>query len=232
MPTFVAGSGTGDNYGNILLPIVDVQWFKSALFGALFELTNPDNWIEMGDIGVSFAVEEAVKMIEGYKFMNFNPFPVGVLIPYSSAVTPPGYLPCDNSEYNAVDYPELFAVIGYTYGGADGVFNTPYLQEAVLLDKGDVYEVGEYGGNSSIGLTVPQLPAHTHVDAGHSHTIPLTTTTLAFEPGEVIVTTPIPFLTANTGDTAVSLSDTGGNEQIDIRPFFMAVHYMIYAGRV
>jgi len=68
MPTFVAGIGTGESLAAVSLPVPDVDWFKSALFGALFELTNPENWIEMGDVDVSFAVEEAAKMIDNYGY--------------------------------------------------------------------------------------------------------------------------------------------------------------------
>lgn len=69
MPTFVVGSGVGEEYATISLPVPDVDWFKSALFGALFELTNADNWIEMGDVDVSFAVEEAAQMIASYGYL-------------------------------------------------------------------------------------------------------------------------------------------------------------------
>jgi len=68
MPTFVVGSGVGEDTATVTLPVPDVDWFKSALFGALFELTNPANWIEMGDVDVSFAVEEAAKMIDNYGY--------------------------------------------------------------------------------------------------------------------------------------------------------------------
>jgi len=68
MPTFVVGSGVGDGYATITLEVVDVDWFKSALFGALFELANPENWVEMGDVDVSFAVEEAARLIDNYTF--------------------------------------------------------------------------------------------------------------------------------------------------------------------
>lgn len=68
MPTFVAGSGVGEDYAVITLPVPEIDWFKSALFGALFELTNRDNWIEMGDVDVSFAVEEAARMIAEFGF--------------------------------------------------------------------------------------------------------------------------------------------------------------------
>jgi len=36
--------------------------------GALFELTIRENWIEMGDVDVSLAVEEAAKMIDAYGY--------------------------------------------------------------------------------------------------------------------------------------------------------------------
>lgn len=231
MPTFVFNNNAASNSGVILLEVPDLAWFNDSVLSALAEMTLPNNWRGDDEDYRKYALLQANLMMATYKVLNFNPFPVGMLVPYSSAVTPPGYLPCDNSEYSITAYPELFAVIGYTYGGADDVFNTPYLQEAVLLDKGDIYAVGEYGGNSSIGITVPQLPAHTHNDPGHTHTIPLTSTTLFVAPGEVPGSIPVAFFTDNTGSTSVSLDNTGGNEQIDIRPFFMAVHYMIYAGR-
>jgi len=68
MPTFVIGSGVSEDYATITLTVLDSDWFKSALFGALFELTNSDNWIEMGDVAVSLAVEESAKMIDEYVF--------------------------------------------------------------------------------------------------------------------------------------------------------------------
>jgi hypothetical protein len=68
MATFVVGSGVGEDYATFSFEVVDVDWFKAALFGALFELTNPDNWVEMGDVDVSFAVEEAARMIDNYTF--------------------------------------------------------------------------------------------------------------------------------------------------------------------
>jgi len=68
MPTFVAGTGVSEDYATITLTVLDSDWFKSALFGALFELTIRENWIEMGDVDVSLAVEEAARMIDTYVF--------------------------------------------------------------------------------------------------------------------------------------------------------------------
>lgn len=68
MATFVVGSGVHEDYATFTFEVADVDWFKSALFGALFELTNPENWVEMGDVDVSFATEEAARLLVNYTF--------------------------------------------------------------------------------------------------------------------------------------------------------------------
>lgn len=46
--------------------------------------------------------------------------PVGSILLWTSKLVPSGYLPCDGSVKSPADLPELFAVIGNSYGG-DGV---------------------------------------------------------------------------------------------------------------
>lgn len=41
--------------------------------------------------------------------------------------------PCDGGPMSAADYPTLFAFIGYTYGGGDGIFHRPDLTKANLV---------------------------------------------------------------------------------------------------
>jgi len=218
VPTFVAGSGVGDNYATFLFPVIDVDWFKAALFGALFELTRPDNWIEMGDVAVSFAVEEAARMIDGFQFMNFNPFPVGLILPFGGDSIPDGYLFCDGGSYDTGDYPELFAVVGYAYGGSGDNFSVPDLRSRVTVGQSGSFPFASSGGETEHTLDVSEIPSH-------DHTIPYTITTLVREPGEVTALTPIPLLTQNTGLTG------GGAAHNNMQPF-VSVTYLIYAGRV
>jgi len=217
MATFSTGSGVGDTYAAILLYCPNVSWFKQNVLGALDLLTDTENWFENGDVGVSFAVEESEKMIETCKIMNFNPFPVGMIFPFSSETPPDGYLLCDGSNYSEEDYPELFAVIGTIYGGGSGNFNVPNIVNGVVVGSGDLYEIASIGGETSHVLTESEIPSH-------SHTIPLTATTLAIEPGEVTVLTPIPIFTQNTGNTG------GGSSHNNLQPY-IALPYIIYAGR-
>lgn len=218
MPTFVIGSGVGDNYATFLLPVPDVTWFKSALLGALFEMTVPNNWVEMGDVATSFAVEEAAQMIASYKFMNFNPFPIGMIMPFGGDTAPDGYALCDGSVLSAIDYPELFTVLGYSFGGSGDNFNLPSLTNRVVVGAGGDYAIAETGGEKNHTLTEDEIPSH-------SHTIGDTVTTLVFEPGEVPALTPIPIIPGYTGATG------GGQSHNNMQPF-QAINYIIYKGRI
>ena len=56
-------------------------------------------------------------------------FQTGMIIPYGTSTTAMlignAFLLCDGSSYPTVSYPNLFGVIGYTYGGVAGNFNVP-----------------------------------------------------------------------------------------------------------
>lgn len=58
---------------------------------------------------------------------EFNiPYP-GLLCPFAGPGSPAGWLLCDGALYNVADYPVLFAVIGYSYGGSGAQFAVPNL---------------------------------------------------------------------------------------------------------
>jgi len=88
--------------------------------------------------------------------------PVGTILPYGGSTAPGGYNLCDGSVAACALYPALFAVIGYTYGGAGATFNVPNLQAKFPLGTGGGYARGATGGTATETLTVAQLPAHTH----------------------------------------------------------------------
>ena len=51
--------------------------------------------------------------------------PIGTILAYSAATAPSGWLLCDGSSYSTSAYPDLFALIQYTFGGSGGSFNVP-----------------------------------------------------------------------------------------------------------
>ena len=97
--------------------------------------------------------------------------PVGVVLPFAGSGAPNGYLICDGQEISRTEYPELYKVIGTTYGEGDGstTFNVPDYRETVLVGAGenttdtianhDVYELGEFKDdqvqNHNHTLTIP-----------------------------------------------------------------------------
>ena len=57
----------------------------------------------------------------------FSTAPLGTVLSYAGQIAPYGYLLCDGASYLVKDYPDLYAVIGNTYGGDDTNFNVPNL---------------------------------------------------------------------------------------------------------
>lgn len=51
--------------------------------------------------------------------------PTGTLFDFAGSTAPYGWLMCDGRQLATADYPNLFAVIGYTYGGSGANFNIP-----------------------------------------------------------------------------------------------------------
>lgn len=111
--------------------------------------------------------------------------PVGAVLPWAGGgdylddITPgDNWLIARGQFVSRAEYPELFAVIGETYGAGDGVttFRLPSLSSRAPVGPAPLsnYNLGESGGAREAQLTTSELPAHTHTvtinSAGsHSH---------------------------------------------------------------
>lgn len=82
--------------------------------------------------------------------------PAGAIFPYAGASTslPNGYLLCDGSEVLIADYPELFAVIGYSYKAAGLIQGVATFAVPDLRGR---FPLGADNMNS--GIVVPLLPS-------------------------------------------------------------------------
>lgn len=93
--------------------------------------------------------------------------PIGSIMPYTKATAPTNWLICDGSAVSRLDYSQLFAVIGTTYGAGDGstTFNLPDLRGRVAVGKSSDAEfdtLGETGGEKTHSLTINEMPSHNH----------------------------------------------------------------------
>lgn len=88
--------------------------------------------------------------------------PSGTLVMYGGAAAPSGWLLADGSSLLRADYPDLFAVIGTTFGAADGThFTLPNLKSR--------FPVGLDAANSRWNVMGETGGAETHTHAGHSN---------------------------------------------------------------
>jgi len=78
------------------------------------------------------------------------------------------WLRCNGQSIAVVQYQQLYALIGTTYGG-DGVhtFALPNLNGTVPIGQGTstenvAYPIGSGGGSETVTLVQAQCPAHTH----------------------------------------------------------------------
>lgn len=97
---------------------------------------------------------------------NGSPIP-GTIQMYAGSIAPEGFLICDGSAINRIDYSVLFSIIGQTYGAGDGIttFNIPDLRGRVPLGVGTgtaedatAHTLGDQNGAETHSLTTGQLP--------------------------------------------------------------------------
>ena len=79
--------------------------------------------------------------------------PIGSVVQWTSDNFPENWLRCDGREVSRSEYPELFSILGTTYGAGDGstTFNLPDLRARVPVGKTtgdtDFNALGKYGGS-------------------------------------------------------------------------------------
>jgi microcystin-dependent protein len=90
---------------------------------------------------------------------------IGTVSLFAGNFPPRGWVLCDGSIASIQLYPELFLIIGTTYGG-DGVttFGLPDVRgrEAVHAGHSGPFVLGQSGGQEATTLTLQNLPAHDH----------------------------------------------------------------------
>lgn len=174
-------------------------WYIAQVADALTALSIDDNWEQGGTVSVSDATEAATLMIE-----EFNPM-IGWLWPIATAVVPDNMLLCDGSTYNRVDYPDLYAALDTAFIVDADTFVVPNLVDRVPVGSGNLFSVGEIGGEVDHTLTTGEIPSHQHSIDGYIPGVALT-------PGELPVLTDVA-VPSGTGFTG------GGSAHNNMQPF-------------
>ena len=93
---------------------------------------------------------------------------LGEIVGYAGATAPPGWILCQGQLLAIADYPQLFAVIGTSFGG-DGAttFGVPDMRGRSPMGAGagsglTNRTVGQEPGAEAVILDVTQLPSHDH----------------------------------------------------------------------
>jgi microcystin-dependent protein len=79
-----------------------------------------------------------------------------------------GWLMCDGRQLNVDDFRQLFAVIGYSFGGSGSTFNLPDPMGRVpgfvgqSSGGGNTWIMGDVSGEETHTLTIAEMPAHNH----------------------------------------------------------------------
>ena len=125
-----------------------------------------------------------------------NPSQIGTIKPWAKTTAPDGYILCDGASLvRTGTYASLFAIIGTTYGSADGThFNVPNLEGRTPQGyDGNTYNLAATGGANTVtvsvtnnqsltdnqaatvtgtiantSLSTAQLASHTHTQVSHS----------------------------------------------------------------
>ena len=82
---------------------------------------------------------------------SYSPIPAGAMMSFAGPIAPSGWLLCYGQSVATATYSALFAVIGYTYGGAGSVFNLPDLRGRVVAGLDNM------GGTAANRLTAGSI---------------------------------------------------------------------------
>lgn len=169
---------------------------------------------------------------------------IGEIKAVSFAFAPEGWTKCNGELFAPEDHPELFALIGTTYGG-DGVttFAVPDLKGRIPMGYGSgtglsTYTIGQNGGEETHTLIEDEMPSHTHnaslklsTDLATNVT-PITGDVSAPGIGDPAIGTGTPVKTFGNATNLIDghefpTTNTGGDQPFNIMQPYLAVNYII-----
>ena len=184
----------------------------------VWDLAQPEKWSLCGMITPE---EAALAFTNLWETLKMDFMQIGAVIMWAGPIPAGGaLLYCDGTSYLRADYPDLFAVIGTTFGAVDSShFNVPDLQGRVPVGDGtgsglSMRTVGDTGGEETHTLVTSEIPSHTHTEV-----------TAVAAVGAAITGVPVPSAVPGVGSTG----STGGDGPHENMPPFLVLNYAIVA---
>ena len=160
----------------------------------------------------SFSATTSLATTTQYGIMG-GLMPVGSITAYATTTAPQGWLACDGASKSTTIYADLFAVIGYSYGGSGANFNLPNLNGRNIIGYGSATTtfdtMGEMGGEDEHLLSEAEMPSHTHTYVYGNDA------------------SPGPSATNGGDETDATTGATGGDTAHNIMDPFIVLRYII-----
>jgi len=149
-----------------------VVWYYKQNGKAVIE-TDPIPAVVATDVGKSLVLLDDSPKTVGFAFSP----PIGSIVAWPTATPPSGWLECDGSSLLRASFPNLFIVLGVTYGAADGThFTLPDYRGEFLrgMDPGSSRDPDSASrtdrGDSTVGANVGTKQGHQFFS--HTHDFP------------------------------------------------------------
>jgi len=176
--------------------------YSHIVSGALFDLTFPSNFEQLGDDTPEQAAE---KMFQVWWEFITNMGYIGTVVPFVTATPPAGILECDGSTYLREDYPLLYAALDAAFIIDADTFSVPDLRNRTVVGAGGLYSVADEFGAAEHTLTIAEMPEHRH--PSHIH---------AVSSADPVAGVPLP--SPDLADADWTGNEGGGNPHNNIQP--------------
>lgn len=213
-----------------VLFIPNNQEFIANVTGALQVLTFPESWTKYGTLTPDESAAALVDMFDKFCFNVRGCRMVGEITLWAGSSPPDdtNLLLCDGTHYSNADYPDLWSIIGTTYGGTGATdFAVPDLRGNVVIGESGGHALASTGGAETVTLTTAEMPSHSHTDVGHTHVDGNAIASVAQLP-----VAPVPSAIPGVGVTGsgnANLTNTGGDGAHENMQPYLTLNYYIQA---
>lgn len=139
---------------------------QSVLFFALGLAQNLNNWRETRNEELSAdTIDDIYEILDWANdelMREAVTMPVGAIMMWQETVPPANWLLCDGGAAFVAEWPELFDLWGYKYGGAGTQFGLPDYETLSPMGQGGTVGLDDTAGSLTHTLTLAQIPSHAH----------------------------------------------------------------------